>query len=593
MFVKSTRGTIKTSRDYIEELKTFAGVDITKIADPNTNEIKYELDSRYRDILNGIVDFITSLSAAHLRLLDPERGVRLGGFFKWVLYKRFESDISSYYLTLKRLSKKNTMIQLSVEKQNIRYLEDDEDEDDIDINFNIDFKQKLSEVIDLIKAGRGSDYLKVLEELKHDTGLVNQEIKKLEPFIKDGSEILFKNDQKINQLNSMMGLNKDKKLLIFTEYKDTLKAIKEYFKGTFKPEEVRYIDSSTKNKQSIIEKFNDPKDNMRILITTDTLSEGFNISGADVVINFDIPYNPVRIIQRIGRATRLDMPKEIDVFNFRPDDDIDVELKLVERMELRIKDIIRFIGVEYRIWFETEKELIKERRKKDRKIYLEILDKIRGEMREGDFSKLEISLSYSKPILIFLQKAIKKYVIKKDEIENLQIPKGDYYTLLKGKKGISIIYKDTDSFNEEILFSRDIEEIQKNIIFEKEFSTELANFSEFKDEKKKENLRMEYFNDKVDRLVNNVLDYISSEKLIELYPDIAELETNLERIRDKCGSTTERTIRKIHLEIKNKISKDKIRGWNNELENSFTKLDVQKKLIPKKESIFAISFIEE
>ena len=81
--------------------------------------------------------------------------------------------------------------------------------------------------------------------------------------------------------------------------------------------------------------------------------------------------------------------------------------------------------------------------------------------------------------------------------------------------------------------------------------------------------------------------------MIELYPEIAELETNLERIRDECGSTTERTIRKIHLEIKNKISKDKIRGWNNELENSFTKLDVQKKLISKKESIFAISFIEE
>jgi hypothetical protein len=43
------------SGDYIEELKSFAGVDITKLADPDVKEIKYELDSRYKDVVNGIV----------------------------------------------------------------------------------------------------------------------------------------------------------------------------------------------------------------------------------------------------------------------------------------------------------------------------------------------------------------------------------------------------------------------------------------------------------------------------------------------------------------------------------------------------------
>ena len=76
MFVKSTRETIKTSPDYIEELKSFAGVDITKIADPDVKEIKYELDSRYKDVVDGIVEFITSLSAAHLRLLYPQKSIR-------------------------------------------------------------------------------------------------------------------------------------------------------------------------------------------------------------------------------------------------------------------------------------------------------------------------------------------------------------------------------------------------------------------------------------------------------------------------------------------------------------------------------------
>jgi len=592
-FVKSTRETIKTSKEYIDELKKFAGMDITKLADPEITEVKYELDSRYKDVVNGIVEFITSLSAAHLRLLDPERGVRLGGFFKWVLYKRFESDISSYYLTLKRLSKKNSMIHLSVEKQNVKYLEDEEYEDDFDINFDIDFKEKLGEVIEKIKSGNGAEHLKILEELKKDTELVNQEIQKIEPFLKDNSEILFKNDQKINQLNYKITENKNKKLLIFTEYKDTLRAIKEYFKDLINPDEIRFIDSNTKNKQSIIEKFNDSKDKLRILITTDTLSEGFNISGADIVINFDIPYNPVRIIQRIGRATRLDTPKEIHVLNFRPDDDIDVELKLVDTMELRIKDIIRFIGVEYRIWFEAEKELLSERRKQDKKIYLEILEKIRGNLRNGNFDELEISLNYSKPILVLLQKSIKKYNLKKEELELVKIPSGKNYTLLKGNKSMSLIYQDTDSYNEEILINKEIEELSKRIDFEAEFKNELKEFSVFKEQKKKEELRMVYFNDKVDKLVNNILDYISAEKLSEIYPEISDLELTLEQIRDKCGSTTERIVKKIKLEIKNPLTKNKINEWIYELKNSFTKVDVQNKLTTKKESLFAVGFIED
>lgn len=485
------------------------------------------------------------------------------------------------------------MVQLSVEKQNVKYLEDEEYEDDIDINFNIDFKEKLSEVIDKIKEGKGAEYLKILDDLKKDTELINKEIQKIEPFLKECSEVLFKNDQKINQLNSLLNTNKNKKILIFTEYKDTLRAIKEYFKDSFNADEIRYVDSNTKNKQLIIEKFNDPKDKLKLLITTDTLSEGFNISGADLVINFDIPYNPVRIIQRIGRVTRLDVPKDIEVLNFRPDDNIDVELRLVETMELRIKDIIRFIGIDYRIWSETEKELLLERRDLDRKIYLEILDKIRGNLRRGNFGELEVSLSYSKPILIFLQKAIRKYNLKKEALEEVRIPTGKNYTLLEGRKGVCIIHKDTDPFKEDTLIEKEIKELDKRIDFETIFKSELKEFADFKDKKKKEELRMKYFNDKIDKLVNNILDYISAEKLAELYPEISSLERSLEQIRDKCGSTTEGIVKKIKQEIKDKISKQKIKRWVEELENSFTKVEDQPKLTPKKESVFAIGFIEE
>lgn len=606
LFVKSTRETIKTSPDYINELKIFSGVDITKIRDPDVKEVKYELDSRYKDVVNGIVDFINSLSAAHLRLLDPERGVRLGGFFKWILYKRFESDISSYYLTLKRLYKKSTMILTAVEKQSTKFLEEEEYEEDADIsfdlgiNFDFDFKDKLNDVIGKIKEGKGKDHLRILDELKLDAQKIKNQIGKLEPFLKDGSKVIFKNDQKINQLSSVMNLNKDKKILIFTEYKDTLNAIKEYYKDSIDLDKIRFVDSDTDNKQKIIEKFNDKNDKLRVLISTDSLSEGFNISGADLVINFDIPYNPVRIIQRIGRATRLDTPKDIDVLNFRPDDDIDVELNLVETMELRIKDIIRFVGVEYRIWFDTEKELLNERRARDKRIYLEEIDKldtlkrIRGNIRKGNFSDLEIPINYSKPILIFLQKAIKKYSLGKDDLESVNIPAGKNYTLFQGQKGLSMVYKDTDSYKDEILSNKEILELNKRIDFESSFKQELNSFESYLIKKSKEELRIKYFNDNVDKLINNILDFIRSEKLVELYPNISKLEDALEQVRDKCGSMTERIVKKIKVEIKEGGDlKNKINKFITELEESFTKFGIQKKLEVKKDSLFAIGFIEE
>ena len=371
-FVKSTRGTIKTSPEYLDEIKSFTHVDISKIPDPDVGEVVYSLDEKYKEIVNGIVNFISDLKNAHLRILDPEKGRRLGPFFKWILYKRFESDISSYYLTLRRILKKNQIISKVIETENIKFLEIDENielDDAVEVKFDKEYKEKMSYVINLIKKGKGKEHLDVFNDLKHDIGLIDTQIKNLSFFLQNSENILFIDDKKLSTLLEIIRKNNSKKILIFTEYSDTLLALKQYLSHRFLEGEIAFVESNTHNKKEVIDKFNDTSSSSKILISTDTLSEGFNISGADVVVNFDIPYNPVRLIQRIGRATRLDVPKKISVLNFRPDSDIDKEIILVDRLQFRIEDIIRFIGLEYRIWFEKEEELLKERRKMDIKVY--------------------------------------------------------------------------------------------------------------------------------------------------------------------------------------------------------------------------------
>lgn len=83
-----------------------------------------------------------------------------------------------------------------------------------------------------------------------------------------------------------------------------------------------------------------------ILITTDVLSEGQNLQDADMVINYDIHWNPVRVIQRVGRIDRIGSPNdEIQSINFWPAKDIDDYINLKARVEKRMA-IMKITGSE-------------------------------------------------------------------------------------------------------------------------------------------------------------------------------------------------------------------------------------------------------
>ncbi|VVB54969.1 putative ATP-dependent RNA helicase [uncultured archaeon] len=591
LFVKSTRETIKSDETYIQELKYFTGVDITNIPDPTVEGEVYVLHERYRPIVNGIVDFINSLSAAHLRIVDPEKGIRLGGFFKWVLYKRFESSIYAYYLTLTRLAKKNISIESAIQNRDIKYLEP-EDEDDIPITFELDFKENLQKVIDKIKQGKGAEHLAILSELTKDRELIQEELKKLTPLL--NKKQIFEDDKKLEKLEQTLREQKNKKILVFTEYKDTLKAIKQVISENFDQETIRFVSSDTKNKEGIIEKFNNKNSNLRILITTDTLSEGVNISGADIVINYDIPYNPVRIIQRIGRATRLDNPKEVLVINYKPDSDIDKELELVSKMDLRIKDIIKFVGVDYRVWIDKEnevKKLLEERRARDRVNYAKVLENIRNDVWSGDFSDLESKIQYTKPSLILLQKAINKYHLKREDIEKTQEIPQKAYTCLQGQHNLSVFYGNGETFNEEHLSKIDIKETRKEIILEREFKNELDDFSEQLKKEKQEELSLRYYNDRIDRKIYDVLDILKAEGYTEIYPKSKGFIDVLLSVKDNCGGTTEQVVNRIHNDIR-KISNQNLDEWIERITMSFTRKHVQEKLVKESEHRLALALIE-
>lgn len=180
-----------------------------------------------------------------------------------------------------------------------------------------------------------------INHLKHDLAIL-KDIQKLWQDISEDPKL----EQLIKELKTHPTLKKNK-LLIFSESKETGQYLFEHLNKTF-PEKVIFFSSEggryQKNKQvlnsspaiarDMIKASFDPNnktptDDYRLLITTDVLAEGINLHRSNTLINYDLPWNPTRVLQRAGRINRLGTQhQQIYIFNFFPTSHADAHLGL-------------------------------------------------------------------------------------------------------------------------------------------------------------------------------------------------------------------------------------------------------------------------
>ncbi len=163
----------------------------------------------------------------------------------------------------------------------------------------------------------------------------------------------------------------DDKILIFSESASTARYVAKYLKTKEIQEKIQHrtieqIDSNSDVAKSDIiwrfDPYNNPKPKkpsnkgrIDILVSTDVLSEGVNLQSGRVVINYDFHWNPVRLIQRVGRVDRIGTRHDlIEIFNFLPTDAGEKELKLENRVIKKIELIKSIIGGDQRILKDTE-----------------------------------------------------------------------------------------------------------------------------------------------------------------------------------------------------------------------------------------------
>ena len=123
------------------------------------------------------------------------------------------------------------------------------------------------------------------------------------------------------------------------------------------------------------------EDEIDFLISTDALSEGVNLQDASIIINYDLPWNPMRIVQRVGRVNRIGSDNQVYVYNFFPDRDLEELLRLMEKLLGKIEDVKNLLAKEMQILSEEEDVTIDT-----------IGETIRNVRNETDISKLEDNL---------------------------------------------------------------------------------------------------------------------------------------------------------------------------------------------------------
>lgn len=304
-------------------------------------------------------------------------GKRLMGFCRTNLFKRLESSGYSFLLSLSRHILRNYVFIYALQNrlpipigknisQNLDDYLEDEDTDNEDHVIN-HLRLILKEETYLTKAGELYDvyttdaYKKRFDWIRAEffndnlsTHLIN-DCKEIIRVLKLGKDWNPDEDRQLNALHELITKTHAKeKVLVFTQFADTAY----YLTEQLKKRGVKKIESVTgdnENPTALAHRFspvsnhkpeiNQLNQDLRVLITTDVLSEGQNLQDAHIILNYDLPWAIIRLIQRAGRVDRIGQKAEkILCYSFLPEDGIEKIIKLRRRLTQRIEENANVVG---------------------------------------------------------------------------------------------------------------------------------------------------------------------------------------------------------------------------------------------------------
>lgn len=380
--VRRTRRDLSNYPKYLEDLHE-QGIKFPEIAP--LRPVEYDFDTKLSKLFYHTVFYLTDDDKVNyyryqaIRFLNEELredyydqailiSKSLAGIMKTLMIKRLESSFHAFKKTLNNLL-------VSTERM-IEMFENDKVliAPDLNINELIEKGFSMEEIEDLIiELSVDSPKNNVFSSSDFDPAFLPGIIKDrdlLKELYEEWSKV--ESDPKLDKfLRSLEDqlLNKEinptGQLVVFTESNDTANYLAEKLHD-YKGNGVLKISSENRKKifETIQQNFDanylgERKNDYQILITTDVLAEGINLHRANVLVNYDTPWNATRLMQRIGRINRIGSTAGvIYVYNFYPSQQGDEEIRLYRNALIKLQGFHTAFGEDSQVY--THEELVEE-----------------------------------------------------------------------------------------------------------------------------------------------------------------------------------------------------------------------------------------
>lgn len=297
-------------------------------------------------------------------------GKRLMGFCRTNLFKRLESSGFSFLISLARHVLRNEVFIYAIENglplpigqqekaEMDEFLEENENDEQVELNLITDEKEyyNLAKIYydKFVSEKNRYDWISTVLFTKNLKEQLISDVKQIISILKIGKNWNPDEDKQLNALEKLCQKDhKNEKILIFTQFADTAYYLFENLKkrgveniacatGDLEnPTELAYRFSPVSNKVENV------RNEIRVLITTDVLSEGQNLQDSHIIVNYDLPWAIIRLIQRAGRVDRIGQTfDKILCYSFLPQDGIERIIRLRGRLTQRIRENAETVGAD-------------------------------------------------------------------------------------------------------------------------------------------------------------------------------------------------------------------------------------------------------
>jgi superfamily II DNA or RNA helicase len=320
-------------------------------------------------------------------------GRRLIGFCRTNLFKRLESSGHSFLLSIRRHILRNYIflhaldngLPVPVGTQDSSLFDtrrDDHDSDsalfgadepstkeptEITAKSLADFTKAGTGGYALLKAEHGSDFEWLRPDLfvEELTRHLQQDAQRLFSILELAGDWQSAKDEKLAELQKLLTKkHPNEKVLLFSQFADTISYLNEQLRSRGL-KEFAAVTGDTEDPSDFASRFSpesnkardkvSASDELRVLIATDVLSEGQNLQDAAIVVNYDLPWAIIRLIQRAGRVDRIGQKsEEILCYSFLPAEGVERLIRLRARVRQRLQENAEVVGTD-ETFFEDEK----------------------------------------------------------------------------------------------------------------------------------------------------------------------------------------------------------------------------------------------